>query len=321
MAVLAASGASFAQATITGGFNYGYRQTSSFSGAANGYGSPAGDSGGFGVRDSNITFGFGEDLGGGMKATGQLKIDTINRASIKGGDAFLALSGSFGTLTLASAEQDVDAEDLFAYGDALGGAGPTLGQTLYTRSEATQDIIKYGKDFGPVNVSFKHAEAAVDGIGLGAAGKSTQRDNTLEAIYSSGPIVVKANYTSFDNKTDGIWGSFDSRYTLGGSYDLGVAKLALGVQNTKHSVGSALESVISGSVPVGALTLSADYVNVKISDSGAAGFDGTASGYALQGNYALSKRTGLRLRYFAVDGTMNPTDKDRQTELVMTHTF
>jgi predicted porin len=83
----------------------------------------------------------------------------------------------------------------------------------------------------------------------------------------------------YDNKAanTSFAGGYDNRMTFGGTYDLGAVKLGAGVQNTKYTLGSAMESLVGVSVPMGALTLGADYVSIKVSDTGAAS-DGTYTG-------------------------------------------
>jgi predicted porin len=307
LAVLAASGASFAQVTITGTYGYGYKaSTSATSGSASG----------LGISDSNVVFGVSEDLGGGMKVAAQTKIDALNRAKIAGGDSFVALSSGYGTLTMGLAEYDTDTADQF--GTFMGAT--ILGGGTHGDSERIADFMSYSTSFGPVGVSFRHTEAE-KALGAGAAGSKTQRENTIAASYAAGPLSVKADYTSFDNKDVASSQFFDSRTTLGGNYDLGVVKLGLGLQNTKYAPqGSALETFVGATIPLGALAVGVDYLSVKVSDTGAA-TDGTATGYGIQAKYNLSKRTDVRLRYANYDASMNPSSKDSYTSLVLEHSF
>jgi predicted porin len=186
-----------------------------------------------------------------------------------------------------------------------------------------QDFASFSTNFGALAVSIKHAEPAnVLGLGNGAAGSAAQRDNTIAADYAAGALALSADYTMYDNKTANTVGSFDNRMTVGGTYDLGAVKLGAGVQNTKYTQGSALESLVGVSVPMGALTLGADYVSIKVSDTGAAS-DGTYTGYALQGLYALSKRTDVRVRYARYDSAAlaNVDTKNSYTQVLLRHAF
>ena len=310
LAVLAASGASFAQVTITGLYGYGYKT---------GTVAATGTTGGLGVSDSNVVFGVTEDLGGGMKASAQMKLDGLYRGTTKSGDSFVALSSNYGTLTMGVAEYDTDTADQF---------GTFMGDTILDGkvgdSERIADFVSYGMTFGAVGVSIRHTESdqgADVGLGKGAAGSSNQRENTIAVSYGAGPISVKADYTSFDNKTSGR--GYDTRTTLGGNYDLGVVKLGLGFQSTKYAPqGSTLESFLGATIPLGALSIGIDYLNVKASDGGPVYADGTATGYGIQAKYNLSKRTDVRLRYASYDAAVNPANgKDSYTSLVLEHNF
>jgi predicted porin len=81
--------------------------------------------------------------------------------------------------------------------------------------------------------------------------------------------------------------------SIGASYDLGMAKLA--VLSTKAKAGTAADAGelnttnFAVTVPMGAITLTATASNGDYKDSGAAKVD--VSGYMLGASYAFSKRT------------------------------
>jgi len=304
LAVLAASGASFAQVTITGQYGYGYKTTTT----------GADSKGGLGISDSNIVFGVSEDLGGGLKASAQMKIDGINRGGIGGGDSFVTVSGGFGTLSLGLAEYDTDLPDQF---------GTFLGATLATYSkndsERIADFVQYSTTLGPVGVSVRHTEND-KALGAGAAGSSSPRLNTVAASYAVGALSVKADYSVYDNKGDAAVSSLDNRATLGGNYDLGVAKLGLGYQRTAWTLGaSASDAFIGATTAFGALNVGVDYLSSKLDGFGAN--DKTYSGWGVQATYNLSKRTNVRFRYSSVDGSLANTDKTNATAVALYHNF
>jgi predicted porin len=310
LAVLAASGASFAQVALTGQIGYGYQASTDKTGA---------NAGGLGLSDSNLVFTASEDLGGGTKVTAQLKLDGISRKAVTGGDEFVSLSGGFGTLTMGLAEYDVDLPDQF--GTFMGGT--TLGgRNNYNDSERRADFAKYSNTFGAFGVSVQHMESELNqGIGSGAAGSSNQRLNTIGASYTAGPLSVKGDYSAYDNKSSVAAGvtSYDNRTTLGGNYDLGVVKLGLGFQSTKYAVqGSALDSFVGATIPFGALALGIDYMNTKWTDTGT---DGTSTSWGVQGVYSLSKLTNIRVRYASYDDVMNPTNKSSYTQVALYKNF
>ena len=333
LAVLAASGASFAQVTITGQYGFGY-------GGKTAPGSVT--TSGLGITDSNISFAAGEDLGGGLKAGANIKLDGVSRAGVSGGDETIFVSGSFGTVTLGQVEYDTDLPDQF--GTFL---GATTISTVLVDSERTADFAQYSTSFGPVGVSVRHTEnASTKGIGAGAAGTSGgsavisngsftsgptgQRLNTLGVSYAAGPLSAKFDYSAYDNKPDGVGGLYDSRTTLGGNYDFGVASIGLGVQSVKWTAptgGSAptvLDTFVGAKIPVGALVIGIDYLSTKLDSSGADAANKTYTGYGIQAQYNLSKRTDVRLRlasYDSVLGTAPNTDKTNSYQLTLQHSF
>ena len=125
LAVLAASGASFAQVTITGNYTAGYRASSA--GGA--------DSSGLGNDTSLVTFTAKEDLGGGLSASAFMNIDGLTRGGVGGGDSGMSLAGGFGKLSLETGR----GSDYLSGGTAgLGGVG--LDATVFSRLDASDSL-------------------------------------------------------------------------------------------------------------------------------------------------------------------------------------
>jgi hypothetical protein len=331
LAVLAASGATFAQATISGALNYGWRASSS----------PAGDASGFGIRDASVTFASTEDMGGGMKVDAQLKLDGggLGRGAVTGGDAFVKLSNGSGYLKAGTWEADFDLNEISSnvvdlYLDGLVGGGyaaPGAGSTgAYNNSDMVHDTVELGTTFGAVTVSFAHYEPSTatygggQGIGTGAGGQSFQRQNLFKAVYAAGALTAEASYGTFDNKnsTAVLWASQDNVATLAGNFDFGVAKLGAGYQKTAYSNGSAAETALQALVPIGAFSIGAAFDRVTLdSNNLAPAVDGTINGTGLVASYTLSKQTSLRAQYMSYDATTNPTQKSTRSELLLKHSF
>jgi hypothetical protein len=326
LAVLAASGASFAQVTITGNLNMGYR-ASKIGGA---------DASGFGIRDSNVTFGFTEDMGAGMSMAGQVKIDSLNRAGVGGGDAFLKLSNRAGYMKLGTAEIDSDLNEISSnlvdlYMDNLVGGGFAVGgaSSYYNNADLVHDFVEFGTTFGPVAVSFAHYEGATGystgiGLGAGAAGSKLQRENLFKAVYSAGNLTAEASYGAYDNKDSAavMQASLDTVTTIAGNYNFGVVAVGGGYQKTSYSNGNAQETALQVSVPLGALTLGLALDSAKIDSAGLnPTADGTVNGSGIVATYALSKRTSVRALYMSYDPVTSPAEKDTRTEVVLKHTF
>jgi len=341
LAVLAASGASFAQVTITGTFATGYQADHFGTGSA---AIPIADRSGLGVDTAEIYFNVSEDLGGGTKATAKLGFDGVTRASANGGDAVLALSGAFGTLTLSTTK----GTDYLSAGVAKVGGTGMDGKVFSART--TADSIAYAYAFGPVTVSLAHSEPGNTlGLGNGAAGApgqyttqsfdqasgltnsaaTNQRTTRLAAKYVAGMLVVDGGYATYDNSTGspvanlvgGDLSNDKSQMRLAASYHFGVAKLGAGWVENARIGGTRTDTLISAALPLGALTLGADYATRTTSSFAAAASNGTISGYGLSAGYALSKRTALSLSYTLFKQSLTALENSSSTAVLLAHSF
>jgi hypothetical protein len=278
-AVLAVSGAAFAQVTITGTAAYGYKQSSNAGTATNkdkvlagvadtfvggSGGNSAGDNSGFGIDTSSITFAASEDLGQGWKIDGALNIDKSNRASIAGGDTSLKLTTSVGRLTLQT-YQPVD----YLSGGISGVGGAGLDDKVFS-ARVNRDAVGFDTKIGPVFVGFSHLEAGPTkkdtsvalGLGVGGGGEASsvaQRLNSFSVTYVGGPIIANLNYLTYDNR-----GDTDSTYKdtvrTAASYNAGFAKFGAGYSLTTTMAGATVaDALVAASVPVGAWTFGANY--------------------------------------------------------------
>ena len=295
LAVLAASGASFAQVTITGSLAMGYKATTS---------SAAGDKSGLGVDTSEIDFMATEDLGGGMKATAKMGLAGADRsnesalttAAVAGRDASLVLTGGFGAVALTSTRS---ADYLSGGLSGVAGIGFDL-KVFGVRRIA--DAISYSVPVGPVSLTLQHQENSITsiptsgGLGVGATGSSAQRLNVISATYAPGKLAANIQYLSYDNRDNAV-GSNTADYVTraNGNYDFGMAKLGLGYSQANYSGGgTAKEGLVGVSVPLGAVTLGAQWGQRKVEDAtGTAIANGTFHGSGLNAAYALSKRTSI----------------------------
>lgn len=350
MAVLAASGASFAQVTITGTYAAGYKSsTTSPSTAATGStvaqqvtqalaggnnGNATGDSSGLGIDTSTITFEAKEDLGGGMNITASMNIDTLNRAAVLGGDSSLKLMTSVGQLKLETYKID----DYISGSFAAGGVG--MDNKVFP-ARTFKDAVGFVTKLGPIIVGVKHAEqgtanaaanAAVLGLGAGAMGAANtigQRSDSISGTYMAGGLVANLNYVSYDNRTKGQNTSYQDVVRTGATYDFGGAKLGGGVEVITLMSGATLSNAgISGSVMLGNVTLGANYATATMKDSAAmaafglaaGALDQTRSGYGLSATYALSKRTSL-IGNYANWTPYGGANKNNESNLLLSHAF
>jgi len=284
LAVLAASGASFAQVTVTGSIISGYKQ-SSVSGAAgtglalqkNGAlasvadtfvggsgGNATGDSSGLGLDTSTITFAASEDLGAGMKVDASMNIDTLNRGSVAGGDSSLKLTTSIGLFTL----QTYKPVDYLSAGiSGVGGAG--LDDRVFS-ARVNRDSVGFDTKLGPVYLGIAQLEAGPSkkdktvalGLGVGSSGDAStvaQRINSYSATYVGGGLIANLNYLTYDNR-DNTDSTYKDVVRTSASYDFGFMKLGAGYSVTTTMAGATVkDSLVAASVPVGSWTFGANY--------------------------------------------------------------
>lgn len=302
LAALAVVGAASAQSTVTlsGKLGFAY-QTAESAGATQT------KKNGLGVTDGDFVLTATEDLGGGLKATASMGVQSRGRdTAIAGRDASLTVAGGFGSVMIGNIE----------LGNGilgLGGAGaPTIGMdgaqgvstttaTTYSISRAilsdamNMDVLMYTS---PSFSGFTAAVAVLDaGKAYGMESTATTQDGTLVALnYAAGPLAVALDYTNFGlNGVLATAPGLDNRTRLSASYDLGVVKLGAGyefIKTTAATDNGEKQYVLGVSAPVGAaLTVGANYArNTKDAQP-------TISGYELGANYALSKRTGVQVAY------------------------
>jgi predicted porin len=283
LAVLAASGASFAQATITGNYTFGYKQSS---------GGGVAQQSGIGTDTSAIKIAASEDLGGGLTAAAQVTFAGGHRSTasaVTGEDAFVKLTGGFGALTFGSIEA---ANGLLAIGSS-GASGIGLdGKVLGGNPKV--DIISYGL---PLTSAFTLGVAYTDsgttgaetGLGEGSTGTAAgQPGLTIGVTYSAGPLAAKLDTTTWARQDEVAAFTNKNRYRLSAGYDLGVVRLSAGYAQTNTTTSlTRTETLLGLKVPMGALTLGLDYAqNTKTGEH-------DVNGWSLGLGYALSKRTSV----------------------------
>jgi hypothetical protein len=321
MAVLAASGASFAQVSITGAVAMGYQADTNASNVA---------TGGLGIDTTALTFAASEDLGGGLKASASLGLDGVNRGGANGGDTAMSLSGSFGKVGFSSSRGSD-----YLSGGVAGVAGIGLDGKLFSGLVATDNMTYALPAFGPVTVSFvteevTTAENAAGGFGIGSGGgfaagatpAAYQRRNGVAVAYSAGPLAANAAYQAYDRNTSAEGSTqMSNRVRASFSYDLGVAKLGAGFDQRQLVVGTRVDSLLGVSVPVGAWTLGAQYGLRTTADYVSAASNGTRSSTGLKAAYALSARTSLSYTYVKFDASVNPANASTYQAVLLAHSF
>jgi predicted porin len=323
LAVLAASGAASAQSSVT---LYGIadvwlgksKGTVTLDGVSESASRTTLDSGG--ISGSRFGLKGSEDLGGGLKANFMLEqgFDISNGTQATPGVAFsrsswVGLSGGFGAVTLGkdySAYDDVraplnntfdsafTASGWFGYNGlpnnqikyvspSFGGFTGSLAYGLGEDKTATTSagsVTSFNLQYaaGPMTVAFGHqTEKTGATLGLGAL---TGLNTTLVALGEA-PIAVAA-------------GSKAKYNLIGGSYDLGVAKLLASFNTLKFSEPGATDNLKANEFQIGAdiplspaLTLAVGYGQSKLKEGSVSLWKTKAYSAAVM--YAMSKRTSF----------------------------
>ncbi len=305
LAVLAASGASFAQVTITGTLAMGYKQTKSVgtSGVTHPvFGIPINaatsgkDSSGFGVDTSEIDIAVTEDLGGGQKIEAMLALAGADRSGesgtggVTGRDATLSYTNnSFGRIQMGTTRDG-------AVHSGIPSAGAPVidmdGKIFQQRSNS--DFVSYAAPIGPVVFVYKLSESSKGlGLGMGTSGAAGvtmgQRTSDFIVVYNKGPLELVGAYRSYDNKNSATIDTLegltkDSVIAFQAGYNFGVAKVGFGLNTTTASVGPKVADMLLGaSVPLGAWTLGMTFGRA------------TTSGVSEAATTAFPARPGLAL--------------------------
>jgi predicted porin len=282
LATLAAATGAMAQSTVTlygyGDIGIGQKIVASSAASAKTELNPGtADVGGirFGMRGT-------EDLGGGLKANFQLESDTVNgdTGAQAGGiftrAAWFGLSGGFGSVQLGRQAR------------ASLQAAPTVFGWRGTSSQGQLGLRGMIDTAGGIGASSRYNAAIRYDTPTISGFKATVQyvqpeDNTnvsitdLTAVYANGPLTLAvASAKAQGNKSNNV---------VSGSYDFGVAKVIAGYIDP---AGTNKGYTIGASMPLGAVTLGAEYTNNTFTKLNA---------FELGADYALSKRTALAVAF------------------------
>jgi Gram-negative porin len=283
LAVVAASGAAFAQtATLSGSYLFGY-QSNKIAGVT---------SAGIGTDTAAIALVATEDLGGGLKATAKVSLGGMMRDGAgTGEDAFVSLSGGFGTLMMGTVETDD--------GLARARAGiPGLGLDGRVHSANPPiDVLGYtSPQLAPgVTVGYSYVDRGATGTSGLAAGTTgpaaAQPSHTGNIAYKAGPIDARFDVTSWTRQgaADVTSNKNKNRFRVSGNYNFGVASLGLGYSSVKTTVSTTVKETIVGLwAPVGAAEVGLQY---EVFDNAGV----KTKGNSLGAKYNLSKRTAAHV--------------------------
>lgn len=307
LAVLAASGAAMAQSSVT---LYGVADAgvTYLNGKDNWSGVTSGNN-----LTSRLGFRGVEDLGGGLKANfvleGGINLDAGDgKSGGATGTGFefkrrstVGLSGGFGEVRMG--REYTAAYNATARYDVFGMAG--IGQsrlwadggvvdasanaTAVTTNQRISNALTYvSPDFSGFKVGVNY------GFGETTNGNSDSSYMGAGLMYDNGPLSLGLGLERLNNGANSVAVSDIDAWSLGGSYDFGVAKLLAGYRESTVD-RAAVENKRSGyyvaaTAPVGAGTVRVSYNRYE---NELANVTGKADQFAIGYVYGLSKRTSV----------------------------
>ena len=316
LAVLAASGAAMAQSSVT---LYGVADAgvTYLNGADNWSGVTSGNN-----LTSRLGFRGTEDLGGGLKANfvleGGFNLDNGDGASgyagAKAGEGFqfkrrstVGLAGSFGEVRLgreltaaynATARYDVfgsvgiGQSRLWADGGVVDTVAPALnanGNAVTTNQRISNALTYVSPDFSGFKFGLNY------GFGETTASNSDSGYLGAGLTYDNGPLSLGLGLERLNNGANSVAASDIDAWSLGGSYDFGVAKLLAGYRQSTVDIATVENKrngyYLAATAPVGAGTVRVSY-NRYENELGA-GAKAKADQFAVGYVYGLSKRTSV----------------------------
>jgi predicted porin len=264
------------------------------------------------------------DLGGGFGNVRLGRQDTVTRQLYNGftshGNSVFAPGNIGGSITSLGG---------IAYAVNLRGCAAVSGAANIADCNTFASNLGYGgtrvngfsyisPKFGGANVVVQYGDTSTDG--LFADLKEENKSTNIGLFYTAGPLAlavgqdrVKADsitaiVTSTADASTRVVANTTARSQLevdvttsmvGASYDLSAAKLFLTYVDKKFEVDSdpseKIKDITGGiSVPVGSLTLVGSYSDAELKGED---YKDDITGYQLQANYALSKRTRAYAMY------------------------
>jgi hypothetical protein len=323
LAVLAASGASFAQATITGNFTYGFAAITTG-------GATTTDAAGLGVDTSEVFFGTSEDLGGGYKAALSMGLAGADRSgesgngSVNGRNASLNITTPVGVVTLATSR----AADYLNGGLAGVGAYYQGFDGKVQGARSNRDIASFTIPMGAFSLAATYQESAnLLGLGAGTTGAPAATGQSLTGLvggYASGALAANLTYLQFASPIGGN----RNQVRLSGNYDFGVAKVGAGavVTNQDNPAAGApqprvTDTLVAATVPFGKTSFGITWTQRRLDDQIAAGTSGQINGTAFQVAHALSKRTAVIGNWARWDAGINQPNGSTMYLLAVSHSF
>jgi predicted porin len=265
-----------AQVTLSGQLAYAWQHTSSAA-------TPSVEASGLHVTDGNLTFKASEDLGGGMKITASQEFVARGRdTAMTGRNASLTLVTGMGNLTVGSVEAGNGIL-------GLGGAGAPVyglddGVTLAGASNVDVAAFSLPSMYG-FTLTLKSLDGTNGGVSSNGGGITS-----VQLQYAAGALAASVDTTNYGGAYAAAAGK---RTRMSASYDLGVAKVGVGVEkNDKGLLADKSERVLGVSMPMGNMLF-----GINVASSSTDGVAGNNKGTDLGMKYSLSKQTSVFVQY------------------------
>lgn len=305
LAVLAASGASFAQVTVSGALGFSFQKSAVAPGTA--------ATKGMQMSDGKINFEAKEDLGGGMSITAAQSFDLKGRdTALKARDASLTLATKAVSLQLGAIERCTRIDNVagapvsLSWGHDGGGLSPLAYGTFdHDGSCNFVDTAALSLPLGAVTLGASYNEVS-GGVGNTGGNNGGVNYYLLSADYAAGALAVGIDYRTMkaDNTLNTAFtpASFNdglATTSLSASYDFGVAKIGAGIKTSNHNAPT--QTTFSVAAPLtSALSAGLIYSSRAAVTADAQYFTATtkaATGIAVGVDYKLSKLTVLNASY------------------------
>jgi len=234
------------------------------------------------VTTPGITFKGEEDLGGGMKASFQLTQDIATPDGTSSSDfeiSTVSLSGGFGEVRLGRNHPSTrDAGGVYRFFGDIGRLAATLNESAYV-----QRGIQYTTpNIGGVKAVIFSADPD-DGV------------NIKRTAYGVMGSVAGAKFSVAQETQETVANVETKLMTVGGSMDLGMAKVGLVYAKEDYETGDDLKGTgVHVAVPMGAMTVGGSFTQYEAGT-------GETDVLALALQYSLSKRTSVYATYQTVD--------------------
>jgi len=247
-----------------------------------------------------------EDLGGGMKATAHYGIDpramfdnnTKSASSLGRDEAFVGLTGGFGTVKLGS-PNSLGLEAFLATSPSGTGIGSGYKQATAAVNTRYDRSMRYdSNNLAGWTVSVLHAPgAAAADASTGVLGAAARKTTELGLTYANGPLAVKLVNISQAADAGNAKTAFN---VLGGQYNLGATTLYAAYMNGDLLKDAATAAEASGSRlavkhTIGAVDLIASVQSLKLDNGADAGKKYKTTG--LRADYNLSKTAAVYAGY------------------------